>query len=188
MRGRRGFGCLGTLLALIVVIAVVFVVENGGDYLLFAPWAYGWFGQPTLTGTWVGTMTTHSGVRYVVYLQLERDRNYKGTPLNSRGGEADIDGHAAWCARGVPGTTTTTIFGSANRSASNMSLGTHMLLNPPPGPYPLYFRGAWHGTTLVLHVSYDIVRNHAYGSAPTPVPVTFHKRGYSAYQAACAHM
>lgn len=191
-RRRHGCGCLTTLLALVLVGAVVFVVDYGGDYLLFAPWAYGFFGQPTLTGSWTGAMSTHRGVRYVVYLQLNRDRNRHGTALATRG-QADIDGHASWCAHGIPNTTTT-LFGYANRSASSIVLETNELRHPPPGLFPLDFRGAWHGSRLDLHVLFDLVQHHAYvysSSIPDevhPVRLTLHKEGYRAFQSACTRL
>jgi hypothetical protein len=65
------------------------------------------------------------------------------------------------------------------------------LRNPPPGLVPLDFRGAWHSSTLVLHVVFTLYQNHAYVYSTVipdevrPVRLTLHKRGYSAYQATC---
>jgi hypothetical protein len=192
MRRRRGCGCLGALLGIVLVIAVVFVVENGADYLLYAPWAYGYFGQPTLTGSWTGTMTAHSGVRYAVYLQLNRDRTRRGTPLNGFG-KADIDGHVSWCARGIRNGTST-LFGHANRSASDVVLEIQDFSHLPAGLFPIRFQGAWHGSSLALHVVFYLSLGPAHGystgspDTARPVPATLHKQGYSAFQAACARL
>src|SRR6187551_2103838 len=44
------------------------------------PWAYGRSGRPTLTGTWVGSLTTGRGARRGLYLDLELE------PLRFGGG------------------------------------------------------------------------------------------------------
>lgn len=189
---RRGFGCVIPVLILVIVGAVVLVLNYGLDYLLFAPWAYGYLGQPTLTGSWEGTLRTHSGVQYAFYMQINRDRTNRGKALNTRG-RADIDGPISWCARGIPNTTST-LFGSANRSASNVRFEASEVRNPPPGLYPIGFRGAWHGSTLVLNVVFYLAQNHGYTfstaipDAVRPVRLTLHKRGYSSYQATCARI
>jgi hypothetical protein len=113
-------------------------------------------------------------------------------PLETRG-QADIEGHASWCARGIP-KTTTTLFGFANRSASNVIFETDEIRNAPPGLFPLHFQGAWHRSTLLLHVLFYLVQNHGYvysSAIPDdvrPTTLTLHKRGYSAFQAACARI
>ena len=137
-------------------------------------------------------MTTHSGVRYAVYLELSRYRTDRGTPLTSFG-QADIDGHISWCAHRIPNTRTN-IFGHANRSASSVVLESSEVSKPPPGLFPIHLHGAWHGSTLVLNVLFYLVRNrgYVYSSAipddVRPVRLTLHKRGSSAFAAACAHV
>jgi hypothetical protein len=167
-------------------------LDYGSDYLFFAPWAYGILGQPTLTGGWSGSLKTHSGVQYVIYLQLNRDRTSRGIGLNTRG-QADIDGQISWCAHGIP-STTSTLFGTANRSASVVRFEAGELRNPPPGLFPIHFQGAWHGSTLVLHVRFYLYQNHGYVYS-TAIPdevrsvrLPLHKRDYSVYQAACARI
>lgn len=185
----RRRGCLTTLLVLVLVVGVVLGIEYGVDYLLFAPWAYGIFGQPTLTGNWKGTVKTHSGLQYTFYLQLDRNRDSDGVPTSTRG-NADLDGHLSWCARGIP-STTASVFGFANRSASAITLEANEIRNPPQGLYPLDFHGSWHAPTLVLRVTFSLVRGHGYvysSAIPDevhPVRLTLHKRGQSAYQEVC---
>jgi hypothetical protein len=84
--------------------------------------------------------------------------------------------------------STTTIFGIANRSASKITLDPGELRRPLPSLAPYELRGAWHGTTLLLHVQYQVAKKYGYSTVQTPVAVTFHKNGYSAYQAACARV
>lgn len=186
MKRRRGPGCIMTALAVVAICAVAIGIDVGGDYVLFAPWAYGILGQPTLTGNWYGVLRTHGEGPHAFYLELERSRNSRGIPEETRG-QADIEGHVSWCARGIP-QLTSTVFGHANRSASSIVLETAELRRPPLGLYPLIFRGAWHNSTLVLHVSFSPVGNLGYGGTLKPVPLTLHKKSRSVYQAACAHI
>lgn len=192
-RRRRGRGCLLPLLALVLIGGAAVGLVNGADYLLYAPWAYGGiFGRPTLTRTWEGTLTTHSGVRYAVYLQLDRYRNDRGVPLTTRG-QADLDGHISWCTRPSP-ITASEVYGHANRSASSIVLETDEVRRPPPGLYPISLHGAWHDSTLALHVLFYLVHNHGYEfstqipDAVKPVPLTLHPHGYTAFQAACSRL
>jgi hypothetical protein len=189
---RRGRGCLTALLALLVLAALALGIDYGADALLFAPWAYGILGRPTLTGGWDGTLRTLGGTQYAVYLQLNRSQSSRGTFLNSRG-RADLDGHLSWCARGVP-SATSRVYGTANRSASIVILEASAPPHPRPGLLPYEFRGAWHGSTLVLHVLFRVYNGHAYVYS-TAIPdevravrLALQKRGYSAYQAACARI
>lgn len=190
-RMRRRLGCVGSFVVIALIIAAVFVVENGVDYLLYAPWAYGWFGQPTLTGTWEGTVQTNSGTPYALYLELSRYRNRRnGTPYTTFG-NADIDGHVFWCAPGIRNATSS-LYGHANRSASSVVLETQNLSHLPVGLFPLRFEGAWHRSTLALGVMFNRSTGHGYisGGPSTggPVRATLHKKGYSAYRSACAHI
>jgi hypothetical protein len=188
---RRRFGCVGSLAIVALIIGALFFIENGVDYLLYAPWAYGWFGQPTLTGTWEGTVRADGGTPYVLYLQLDRYRNRRnGTPYTTFG-RADIGGHVSWCAPSIRNATSS-LYGNANRSASSIVLETQNLSHLPAGLFPIRFQGAWHRTTLALGVLFNRSTGRGYitGGPNTvgPIRVTLHKKGYSAYQSACAHM
>lgn len=186
---RRPLGCVGSILLLVAILGVVFVVENGGDYLLTAPWAYGWFGQPTLTGSWEGTVRTHSGAQYALYLDLSRYR-IRGRPTETFG-KADIAGHVNWCSRSIRGATST-LWGHANRSASDLVLETQSLSHLPVGPFPIRFEGGWHGSTLALRVTFYRSLGRGYTTdafdSTHPVHLTMHKKGYRAFQAACTHV
>ena len=186
---RRRFGCLTSLLGGVAIVALAVAVFYAADALLYAPWAYGILG-PTLTGDWGGTVRTSGGTHYVLYLELNRKRTSHGTPINTRG-RANIDGHLSWCAPGMPNTTAG-LYGSANRSASIVSFEVGAPAHPHPGLLPFQFRGAFHGSTLVLRVRFRLYRNHAYVYS-TAIPdevksvrLTLRKQGYSTYQAACA--
>lgn len=176
------------LLTVPILFALAFGLNYAADALIFAPWAYGILGRATLTGSWNGALTTHSGVPYAVYLQLNRSHAALSSPR-----APDIDGHVSWCAWGIP-STTSTVSGTADRSASNIRLDAHEPAHPHLGLRPSNFQGAWHGSTLVLHVLFEWYNGHAYVSSSSipdefnAVPLTLHKGGYRAYQAACARI
>jgi len=44
----------------------------------FNPWAHSWRGEPTLVGTWVGMITSPSGQRMALFLDLHRSRDSRG--------------------------------------------------------------------------------------------------------------
>jgi hypothetical protein len=192
--GLRILVVLVLVLVLVLAIAAVFVIDYGGDALLFAPWAYSLFG-PTLTGDWTGTVRSHSGTEYAIYLHIDRSRTAYGTFENSHlTGNAYIDGHASWCAHGMPSTTATHT-GTASRSASDVrfDVGLNPKPQPRPGFQPYEFRGTFHGSTLVFHLNFRLFRNDAYvyGSFPDelkPVKLAMRKKGLDAYRAACARL
>lgn len=181
---RRRRGCVSSLVGLALVCAVLFGLDYGAKALLFAPWAYGVLGRPTLTGGWTGILTAHEGARYAIYLRLDYNQDSKFTPLGGR---------LSWCTRGVP-STTATVAGNANWSGSDVKFTAYTPLHPHPGLQPSAFRGTWHGDTLVLRVELDLYQNHAYVMSSDlpdevrPVLVTLQKRGYSVYQAACSRI
>jgi len=193
--GRGCFsGCLRPLVLLVLLGAAALVVDYGGDALLFAPWAYSLFG-PTLTGDWTGTVRSHSGREYAIYLTINRSRTSTGLFENSHlTGNAYIDGHVSWCAHGMP-STTATYSGTANRSASDVRFDVGLNPQPPPRPgfQPYELRGAFHGSTVVFHLNFRLYGNGAYtyGSFPDEVHavrLTLRKRGFDTYQAACARL
>jgi hypothetical protein len=100
---RRKRWVVGAL-ALLLLGTFAVVVPPVVDYVLFAPWAYGYFGQSTLTGEWIGHVRTPRGTPYVIDLELHRHTS-RGSPSRVRHGRAAIDGVARWCAHHVPNTT-----------------------------------------------------------------------------------
>jgi hypothetical protein len=179
---------LRRLLILLVILAAAVGLDYGANAFLFAPWAYGIFGRATLTGSWNGTLKTHDGVPYAVRLQLSRSSQALSGRL-----APDIQGKAAWCAPGIR-ITTSTVTGTADRSASNVRLNVSESGRPPRGLSPSQFQGAWHGSALVLHVLFQFYNGHAYvESASYPdefhaVTLTLHKGGENAFRAACARI
>lgn len=190
-RRRRRLGCVTRLLLLLVIVAVALGLVYGFDILVTAPWAYGIFGRSTLTGSWTGTVQTQRGARYVFYLHLEHSRYFTDLPTTEgtgRGGLGKIFGSLSWCARdGL--TRSLTVEGTADHSASHVNIGVHVPDHPRSGLYPSSFHGAWHGSTLALRVSFVWRQGISAISSSARWPdlsLTMHKRGYRAYQAACA--
>ena len=190
---RRKRWVAGALLLLLLGTFSV-VVPPVVDFVLFAPWAYDYFGRSTLTGNWIGHVTTPRGARYVVYLELHRYTTSRGNPSRVRHGRAAIDGAAWWCAHHIP-STTAPLYGSADRSASDVRLGVD---DPEPlraGLGPSTFRGVWHGSTLVVQVGFRRLnaQGAAISSSTNPddtqtVTMTLRKGQHNAYQSACARL
>jgi hypothetical protein len=188
-RRRRRFGCLTKFLALVLLLALAYGVDKALDAFVFAPWAYGIFGRATLTGDWNGTLRTAGGTPYALYLQLDRSSRALAGPHSP-----DIDGHVSWCTRGAP-STTFAVHGTSDRSASNVTLGTEPPDHVPRGLFPSQFHGAWHGSTLVMQVQFALSNGHGGIITSSAIPdlaraasVTLRKKGYDAFQAACAHL
>lgn len=190
-RRRRRLGCVTRLFLLLVIVAVGIGLAYGFDMLVTAPWAYGIFGRSTLTGSWTGTVQARSGARYAFYLQLEHSRYFTDLPTTEgtgRGGLGKLFGSLTWCARDGP-TRNLTVEGTANHSASDVTIGVHVPDHPRPGLYPSSFHGAWHGSTLALLVSFVWRQGISAISSSARWPdlsLTMRKRGYRAYQDACA--
>src|SRR5947209_13005500 len=136
-RRRRGCGCLTSVVLTIFICALLLGLASLAKALVFAPWASGILGRPTLTGGWSGTMRMHNGAQYGIYLRLGYNEDSKVTTL---------DGQLSWCTRGAQ-TTTARVAGNANWSASDVRFFSYAPAHPQPGLRPSNFRGAWHGST-----------------------------------------
>ena len=189
MRRRRGgCGCLRGILLVPLIFVVGYALDQALNAFIFAPWAYGVLGRQTLTGDWNGTLRAHSGVSYAVHLELNRSSQALTGRL-----APDIDGHVSWCTRSG-GSTTSTLSGTSDRSASDVTLYVQEPPHPRPGLRPSRLQGAWHGTTLLLNVLFLFYDGHAYvmsNSFPdehNAVSLTLHKSGYAVYRDACARL
>jgi hypothetical protein len=149
MRPRGRFGCLGLLVFLAVILAVVYVVPN--------PWALRIGGRFTPTESWqgYGPVSASNGGRYLLYLNL------RGGLLN--GGE---NGHASCGGRGcdsLGGTAklcttsgksyTFQVSGAVHSwwSTDGAATGVGLTNSPPlPDGWVVSLHGAWHGPVLQL--------------------------------------
>ena len=161
MKRKSGCGCVPGLLGLGILLAFVI----GGHYLAIHidkrrfPWGYADSGQPPLVGTWVGPLTTGSGKRLAMMIDIElvplgRDRRY--TPIVRTRRHGWLEGRVLVCdgpgrvrhleASGEP---------NDNR-ASRFHLGTSPTdsLPPPEGLAPSHLYGRFDGSdSLALEAS-----------------------------------
>lgn len=180
------------------MLAVLLVAVAFGSDVLVAPWAYSIFGRPTLTGDWLGTFTTPSGIHYALYLELDRG------PLGGEGssefqGEL-FSGRGFWCdnrGRHVdngPLDGSVPIFSGYTGTLAPVAISIDNGNTAPPGLLPVAFHGEWRGDTLALKPDLVIWTGHSMQSSSSdpdqnqPVTITFKKAGLEAYRSACAQM
>ena len=149
LRPRRRLGCIGSLVLIVIVLAVVYVVPN--------PWALHIGGRFSLAESWqgYGPVAASDGGRYELYLDL------KGGLVN--GGEHGHDdcsgsgcntlaGSAMLC--GTSGKTYTfAVNGAVHSWWSTDGAATSVgLTDSPPLPdgWVVALHGAWHGPALEL--------------------------------------
>lgn len=182
---------------MILVIALGLVAlqafELGGDALT-APWAYPIFGHSTLTGHWAGTLTTPSGIKFALYLELERST---GSSSESQAIEY-IDGRADWCdnqgrqmenmslSGDVPS------FSGYTGSADQVNIHLDEGKSPPLGLLPNNFHGKWDGDTLTFtsDFSYNTGSGFQYSDSNPdqahPVTFSLKKAELETFRSACA--
>ena len=208
MTHRRGIGrdVLHAALVIILLVAVVAVLRPISA-LLFAPWAIGIDGGPTLTGTWVGPMRSKWGSEYYLYLDLGWEPPRGRTPRARLTGEAWICNRAGNEFRLV-------VSGDADRQAQNVRIDAEARDSRYRESLPL--RGAWNRDTLQLSAFTSpfgpegelrgsrstvssstsdaagrFVELYPTGLGPDQVPadsfpdLTLHKGGSADYQAQC---
>lgn len=143
-RARLLRGCgrnvLGLLLAVAIVVAVASILTPVSAFL-FAPWAIGLGGSPTLTGNWVGPLRSKWGGEYHLYLDLD------WVPPRGRTSRAGLAGTARICNR-FGKELHLTVSGDADRSASDVRIDVEARESRYRESLPL--RGSWHGDTLRL--------------------------------------
>ncbi len=192
-------GCIALLILLALIPAAFWMFTSGWDAVLVAPWGYPLFGRPALAGHWVSTFTTPSGIRFALFVELERARDAGGAPLSvEERGLEQISGHANWCDdRGrhlenldVQGSVPSYsgILGSADGVAIQIDAGKP----PPVGLLPTKFQGQWHGDSLTLKPTFSFYTGSAYESSDSnidqtrPMTIQLHQGELGEYQAACA--
>lgn len=143
-RARLLRGCGRNVLGLALVVAILvglMAVLTPVSAFLFAPWAIGLGGGPTLTGTWVGPLRSKWGLEYHLHLDLD------WVAPRGRTSRAGLTGTARICNRA--GTDfRMEVSGDADRSASDVRIDVEARESRYRESLPL--RGAWHGDTLQL--------------------------------------
>jgi hypothetical protein len=138
-RARPLGGCRRSLLSIalaVVLLIGVAVLLTPVSALLFAPWAIGLDGSPTLTGTWVGPMRSKWGSEYHLYLDLGWE------PPRGRTARARLIGEAWICNRAGTGFRLE-VSGDADRSANDVRIDVEARESRYRESLPL--RGAWDG-------------------------------------------
>ena len=186
---QRRFGCLGGLLALILVFLVNSVIHTIFDAAA-SPWAYSFFGtRPTLVGEWTGAFTTPSGTRGVIHLDLQH-------PLTQPSGNGEdlrwIEGTGQSCI-GSPEVQTYETYGRPNTAGSDVPLEFRPKAPFVPGYTIQSMRGSWGGAKLTLsgvlgHItdtSGSTIINPNDINQSGPVTVTFRQGSLMDFTAAC---
>ncbi len=127
-----------------VVIAVLGLMY-GMDTYVIAPWAHG--DGPKLTGTWVGAFVTPTGRHGVLELALRHEPAMRRGDMGSKG-RGRLTGTARSC--GLVDWPAYDLAGSANRSATDVSIVITVPHPAPSGYYVHELRGRWAGDSLLL--------------------------------------
>ena len=155
-RRRRGLRFLTGLLGAIILSVAATTIGYAADAMYAAPWAYPVFGRPTLTGTWQGIFSTPSGVKFALFLKLQRPVLANGTALLQNYQGALVTGIGSWCdsegrlAQNLPITGALPISAGYNGTADRLELDLDNGSSPAPGLLLMSLQGKWRGDTLVL--------------------------------------
>ena len=163
-RPRRRRSLLRTVAGAALLVVALAVLSTGLQGigrridLWRAPWADAGRG-PTLTGTWVGSLTTGRGARRAVLLDLRAklpsDRPPRGGRRRARRGSSpSLTGNAVMCG-GPAGEQRFTVHGRPrDREGSQLYLGVGTADSVPrDGLAPSNMRGRWNGgDSLALEV------------------------------------
>lgn len=191
-------GCLGFVLILPLLVVGIWVLTQGLDSFS-APWAHSLNGSPTLTGHWLSTFTMPSGIKFAIYMEIERPTGVDSETTDQYAGEL-ITGRAAWCdnqGRHVEnGVLTGSVpsFTGFNGSADRVAIQIDAGKTPFKGLLPTFFNGQWKGDTLTLGTDFPIWNGTGLESSTAnpdqnpPTMVTFKHGEIEAYRAACAQL
>ena len=156
-----------------------------------APWAWGWFGRPTLIGEWVGQFRLPAGQRGAAYLNLTHNPNddFKGSRLGRN--LPPLSGTAQGCFSAT-GIQTYTLSGGAAASGDDVELSFGAQKPTVPGYALQSLKGAWDGSSLTLSGTFttilDTQGSTRVASEPNqtqPTTIVFHKGGQADFEKAC---
>ena len=200
MRRRRRFS---GWVVLIIVIAGVAVFSSAMRLFWIRidqhrfPWAYARAGRPTLTGTWVGALTTARGARRGLYLELELEPLRFGRRRHGAYRHAQSDklvGELRTCG-GPNGTQRFEVHGNnVTDDASAFRLGFHVPdgTTPPDGLTPSNLLGMWDGRDSLKVEAHLYLRRGAAaitdGADPetgAPQPGALHRADQREFLATC---
>ena len=207
VRGRSGpmrSGC-----AILVGVVLLLAVFSGAMQLFWTridqrrfPWGYAETGRPTLTGTWVGSLTTNRGARRGLYLDLQlkpldfdagRRRRRRASDAYRRATNDKLVGELRMCG-GPNGEQRFTFQGNnVTDDASRFRLGFYPADSvPPDGLAPSHLRGAWDGrdslrieADLHLRQGAAAITNGADPETGQPQPGALHRAEPNEYPRLC---
>ena len=204
--GKR-FGCAA--LALVIVLLAIF---SGAMQLFWTrvdqrrfPWAYAETGRPTLTGIWVGSLTTNRGAVRALYLDLRlkpldfegaRRRRGGSNRLYRRARSEMLVGELRMCG-GSNGEQRFTVTGyPVDEDASRFSLGFYPADSiPRDGLAPSHLRGMWNQrdslrieADLHMRQGKSAITNSADPETGVPQPGALHRAGANEYPALCRRL
>ena len=201
--GKR-FGCAGLVLVVVLLAAFSGAMElfwTRVDQRRF-PWAYAETGRPTLTGTWVGSLTTNRGARRGLYLDLQlmpidfesgRRRRGGANRVFRRATSDKLVGELRMCG-GPRGEQRFTLHGNnvtddASRFRLSFSPADSV---PPDGLAPSHLRGAWNGrdslrieADLYLRQGASAITNSADPETGPPQPGALRRADPNEYPRTC---
>jgi hypothetical protein len=197
--GKR-FGCVGVVLVTVLSLAAfssaMELFWTRIDQRRF-PWAYEESGRPTLTGTWVGTLTTGRGAVRGLYLDLRLDPlDFNNDHGAIRRATSDkLGGELRMC--GGPKEQRFTLHGNdVDHGASRFRLGFATADSvPPDGLAPSFMRGSWdHRDSLRVEVDLYLRRgasaitSTAYSETGPPQFGALHRADPNDYAALCRQL
>jgi hypothetical protein len=201
-RNRRFLRTAGGVVLLLVVLGLLTTglrrIGRRID-LWRAPWADAGRG-PTLTGSWVGSLTTGRGAQRGVLLQLRAslpsERSRGGRRRRARRGAPSLTGTAVMCG-GPAGEQRFTVHGRPrDRAGSQLHLSVGVAdSTPPDGLAPSNLQGRWNGgDSLALEAALSL-RNGASAITASddpdtgaPVPLRMARGTESQFRALCSRI
>jgi hypothetical protein len=201
MRRRRRFS---GWFALIVVIAGMVVFSSAMELFWTRidqhrfPWAYARSGRPTLTGTWVGALTTARGTRRGLYLELELEPLRFGRGRRNgayrHAGSDKLIGELRMCG-GSSGAQRFELHGNNvadDASRFRLSFRVPEGTTPSDGLAPSHLRGMWNGrdslrieADLYLRRGASAITDGADPETGAPQPGALHRAEPKEFSATC---
>jgi len=191
-------GCVAVLASLALIVVTAWALTAGADAVLVAPWGYSLFGRPSLAGHWVGTFTTPSGIRFALYLELERAKDEGGAPVSDDALGELIEGRGSWCDDHGRRLENTELHGSVppysgmDGSIDRLTLQLEAGKTPPLGLLPTQLDGQWQGDSLILQPGFSFWTGAAFQASTSnqdqtrPLTITLHIGEAAEFRAACA--
>ncbi len=188
----RGGGCLASLGQVIAVLILGLAFVAVFDYL-DAPWAWGIFGHPTLTGGWVGSFRLPEGQRGVAYLNLTHDYNatHDVRDAFSIHNLPPFEGQAQGCI-GQGGVQSYSLYGGATGNGQDVEVVLQAQKPTVPNFALHELKGTWEGAKLTLAGTVttilDTKGSTLVASEPNqtqPTTILFHRGSPADFAQAC---